>query len=190
MYGIFGGGFLIDTSGVVVLVEGIALRRGDGGKKPQLVIRIGLGLLSGIVRREDIARAVIGVAGDMAFRVRDSLQPALRRVGVFDGVAKGVGNFCALTVPGPKIIKLALRVPKCRWRALHGEPFTSFFNPLVPPILNSLFFVRIIIKSKLKTTTYTYLLRSMPFLVICFFSQPIKPTNWAYMSHFIPPCIL
>ena len=144
-------------------------------------------------RRDSFAVFFVGrgtVPCPMALRVRDSLQPALRRVGVFDGVAKGVGNFCALTVPGPKIIKLALRVPKCRWRALHGEPFTSFFNPLVPPILNSLFFVRIIIKSKLKTTTYTYLLRSMPFLVICFFSQPIKPTNWAYMSHFIPPCIL
>ena len=44
----------------VVLVEGIAFRRGDSGEKPQLVIGIGLGLLARVVRREDIARAVIG----------------------------------------------------------------------------------------------------------------------------------
>ena len=48
------------TARLVVLVEGIALRRRDGGEEPQLVIRIGLGLLARVVRREDIARAVIG----------------------------------------------------------------------------------------------------------------------------------
>ena len=48
------------TAGIVVLVEGIALRRGDGGEEPQLVIGIGLGLLTRVVRREDVARAVIG----------------------------------------------------------------------------------------------------------------------------------
>ena len=59
------------TAGIVVLVEGIALRRGDGGEEPQLVIRIGLGLLPGIVRRKNIAGLVVGIAGDMALRVRD-----------------------------------------------------------------------------------------------------------------------
>ena len=49
------------TAGAVILVEGIALRCRDSGEKPQLVIGIGLGLLPRVVRRKDIARAVIGV---------------------------------------------------------------------------------------------------------------------------------
>lgn len=48
------------TAGVVVLVEGIALRRRDSGQQAELVIRIRLRLLPGIIRREDVARAVIG----------------------------------------------------------------------------------------------------------------------------------
>ena len=58
--------------------------------QPQLVIRIGLGLLARVVRRKDIARAVIGVAGDMAFRVRDGLQPPFGGVRVFDRVAERI----------------------------------------------------------------------------------------------------
>ena len=49
------------AAGVVVLVEGIALRRRDSGEKPQLVIRIGLGLLTRVVRREDVAGLVVGI---------------------------------------------------------------------------------------------------------------------------------
>lgn len=48
------------TAGVVVPVEGIAILRSDGGKQAKLVIGIGLGLLACVVRRQDIARAVIG----------------------------------------------------------------------------------------------------------------------------------
>ena len=49
------------AAGVVVLVEGIALRRRDSGQQAELVIRIGLGLLARVVRREDVAGLVVGI---------------------------------------------------------------------------------------------------------------------------------
>ena len=49
------------TAGVVVLEERIALRHGNGGEKPQLVIRIGLGLFARVVRRERVAGLVVGI---------------------------------------------------------------------------------------------------------------------------------
>ena len=62
---------------LVVLIEGIALRRRDSGEKPQPVIGVRLGLLARVVRREHVASLVVAVAGDMARPVRDGLQPAL-----------------------------------------------------------------------------------------------------------------
>ena len=48
------------TAGVVTLVEGVALCRGDSSEKSQLVVGIRLRLFARVVRRQDIARAVVG----------------------------------------------------------------------------------------------------------------------------------
>ena len=80
-----------ETAGIVVLVLCHTLCSGDGGQQTNLVIGVLLGLLPGIVHSQDVACAVVGVAGDVALCVSDRLQPALGGVGISNGIAEGVG---------------------------------------------------------------------------------------------------